>query len=500
MADAYARFAVEFEADLSGVQAGMQQGLSWSRAYGQGAAAEYASGLAQGLGNLSGGMGMLQSLRGQFASTAQGLSEIFGMKAGAEMSYFRRQLTGMTGDAKLAQQTLDGLIKIANTTSYSNADIFQMATNAMGSGTSAQNVVPEVSNILDAAAGIGIRDMSVFSRFQRNLFDLRGKEGEANQRDVNELYKQAPQFVFQAARAMGTNVQGARDQINSMTGQDLYSLIVKIGEANTGKAAREGMGDPFTVAANAAEQLRSAMAPTGEAVNRFITPMIRFAATSAEIFGEFNKLGVGIPGLVLAVGVTVGAYRIYQATIGRTTLALNALASAATRAAVVQGGSSIGVGGVSGASGGRMSRAGRIGLGVGLGAAAGASMAGTAIADANPNNQNAQTAGNYLSNAGTGAMIGMGIGGFAGPPGMAIGAGIGALGGIGVSAYQQYQGNKAKEESSKIERAADKLEKAAGSLQEAAADGYGGGKRMRSTLSSIEAGWALVGAERLGIA
>ena len=51
-----------------------------------------------------------------------------------------------------------------------------------------------------------------------------------------------------------------------------------------------------------------------------------------------------------------------------------------------------------------------------------------------------------------------------------------------------------------MEQAAKDLKGAAKDLRDASADGYGYGKRGKAALSSIEAGYALLGAERLGIA
>lgn len=477
MPEAYASFAVEFEADLSRVQSGLQGGLSMARLYGEQYGSQFASGMTEAVGNLSGGVAMLQGLRGQFASTAQGLSEIFGMKAGSEMAYFRRQLVGMTGDAATAEKTLAGLVDIANKTSYGNMDIFQLATNALGSGTSADNLKPEVSNILDAAAGIGINDPAVFRRFSRNLFDIRGKTGEASQRDVNELYRQAPQFVFQAAKVLGTTATGARDQINGMSGADLYNLITRIGESNKGRAAAEGMADPFVAAANAADLLATAMAPTGEMINKVLTPGIAMMGMFLSSFAGLNKAGAGIPGFILAFSVVRAAYGYHVGVVRRLDMALNNLAGTANRAAVNKGGGS-GIDAMGAFSKGLLV----------------ADMAVMAVAAG-------QMAGDFLAKS---AFHGYDA---AGPDDKVrlteLEAKRFSMGGFNFGAGNggdRFGNTDPDTSANDTKTAAGDLKEAAKFLKDATADGYGYGKRGKATLSSIEAGYALLGAERLGIA
>jgi hypothetical protein len=476
MPDAYASFAVEFEADLSRVQAGMAQGISWGRVYGEGMASSF----AEGFSSVSGAINMLQGIKGQFASVGQGLSEIFGMKAGSEMAYFRRQLTGMTGDAQKAQGMLDGLVKIANTTAFDNNDIFQLATNALGSGTKAEDLLPQVSNIGDAAAAMGIRDMAVFRRFSRNLFDIRGKEGEANQRDVNELYRQAPQFVFQAAKAMGTNVADARQQIQGMSGQDLFNLIEQVGKGNKGAAAAMGLVDPFIAAANAATTFATAMAPTGDLVNRLITPVFGALGKMAGEFNAVNLSGGGIPGLLLALGTIRGGFILYSATMGRSSIALNALAISAGRA-------SLALNGLAGRSiTGGISTAATGSKGVMPGAL------GKLPLTAFDWGAMALTAGFSGAAALNNNDIGKWI-----PKGLTFGGG-GQLFEV-FKSIDMLTGGKASEALG-MESAAKDLKEAAKDLKDATADGYGYGKRGKHIMSTIEAGYALMGAERLGVA
>ena len=195
MPDAYASFAVEFEADLSRVQAGMQQGLSWSRLYGGGMAREFMSEFA----NVSGAVNMIQGIKGQFASTAQGLSEIFGMKAAADIGYYRRQLIGLVGDAGKAEQMLSQITQIANTTSFGNSDIFAMVNGIIGTGSSPDQAMGETSALLDAVASSGTRDIAAFRRFARNLTDLRLSPGEPEKQQVMQSLRAAP-LIGKASR------------------------------------------------------------------------------------------------------------------------------------------------------------------------------------------------------------------------------------------------------------------------------------------------------------
>jgi hypothetical protein len=418
---------------------------------------------------------MLQGIKGQFASVGQGLSEIFGMKAGSEMAYFRRQLTGMTGDAQKAQSMLDGLVRIANTTAFDNNDIFQLATNALGSGTKAEDLLPQTERLTDAAASMGIRDMAVFRRFSRNLFDIRGKEGEAGQRDVNELIRQAPQFAFQAAKIMGTDVAGAREQIQSMSGKDLFNLVEKVGAQNKGSAAAMGLSDPFVAAANAVGQFNAAMAPTGELINKFLTPLMGLGIKAVELFGKFNTLGGGIPGLVAGLMVVRGAINLHTAAMARASLALNGLAASAGRASMAQG-----LGAVGGVTG------------KGVGGVAGKGIM-SKIPLSLPDMIIAATAAGF---AGASSLDKSEIGKWI-PKGLVFGGG-GQLFEV-FKSIDMLTGGKASEALG-MESAAKDLKEAAKDLKDATADGYGYGKRGKHVMSTIEAGYALLGAERLGVA
>lgn len=478
MADAYAGFAVEFEADLSRVQAGMQQGLSWSRLYG----GEMARGFASEFANVSGAVDMLQGIKGRFASTAQGLSEIFGMKAAADIGYYRRQLIGLVGDASKAEQMLSQITQIANTTSFANSDIFAMVNGIIGTGSSPDQAMGETAAILDAVASSGTRDMATFRRFARNLTDLRLSPGEPEKQQVMQSLRAAPLIGKQAADTLGVSQPEAMNRMMSMSGEELYQLFVQIGQRNKGRAAAEGMADPFQAAANAVDQFNTAMAPTGEMLNRLLTPIVALGGGALQTFGKFNALAHGLPGLILGVGIITGAYRLHTATIGRATLALNALAASAGRAAATGAVPPV-IGGM-GAAGGLRGILARLGGPALIGAIAYSAVDATS---------------NWMSEQG----------GLAGRFGAAGQAGLHQMTNLAgggwwmspVKAFQAFQSYKDPQQvGGTMEQAAKDLKVAASDLKDAAADGYGYGKRGKATMSSIEAGYALLGAERLGIA
>lgn len=475
MADAYASFAVEFEADLSRVQAGMQQGLSWSRLYG----GEMARGFASEFASVSGAVDMLQGIKGRFASTAQGLSEIFGMKAAADIGYYRRQLIGLVGDASKAEQMLSQITQIANTTSFGNSDIFGLVNTIIGTGTSSDQAIPETKAILDAAAIGGTRDMAAFQRFARNISDIRTPNGEPSKQQVMQSLNAAPLLRKYAADALGMDQANAMQKMQNMSGEELYQLFLKIGRDHKGYAQAEGSSDPFRAAANAVEQFNSAMAPTGELVNKVITPMISDMASLGQSFQEFNKAGSGIPGLVLALGLTIGAYKLHQATIGRTVIALNALAASATRAAGAQT---------------IQANATMAGGGMGLLEKTSIIIGSLVLA-----HEVAKGLGSYIAEKQ--------FSGYGGPTDENGGIrltdaearkyAMAGFNGHAAMSPERLKGNATERE---MAQAAKNLKVAASDLKDAAADGYGYGKRGKATMSSIEAGYALLGAERLGIA
>jgi hypothetical protein len=463
MADAIASFAVEFTADMSGMQSGFQGGLSMARLYGGESAGAFSSGFSSKLSSsmeaLSGGMNMFQGLRGQFTSVAQGLSEIFGMKASADLEYYRRQLTGLVGDAGKADDVLGKLVETANATAFSNDDIFKLATNLIGSGTKPDAVNNQVNSIVDAAAVTGIRDRAVFKRMVTNFADLRTDPGnEANQTDVRQLTRASPQLTVQAGKVLGlSDEKEITRRINSMAGPALFDLFTKIGENNKGKAAAEGLADPFTAGATLAETLNNAQAATGKLVNGVITPIIGAGIRWVSLFGKLNEAGQGVPGLLLGLGLVGKLYTTHTTRVQRLDLALANLSGQTDKLAIKMATMPGGGGGIGG------------------------------------------------------GVVGGAAGAIAGARAKIAGLGAGALGmannlyGLGMFANEDTSNigemvlkEGRKKAGDKLESAAEKLEKAASKL-DASADGYGYGERGRATLSSIEAGYALLGAQRLGI-
>lgn len=495
MPDAYASFEVSFEADLGPLRAGMAQGISWGRVYGT----QIGQGIQGGMASVVGGINMLQGIRGQFASVAQGLSDVFGMKASSDIEYYRRQLVGLTGDATKANSILKQITTIANTTSFSNADIFELTTKMIGTGTSPDAAPKQVSQILDATAAMGVRDMATFHRFSRNLIDLKVDPDKANRADVMQAIRASPAMLKLGAEAMGEKDQKvAAQKMMQMGGGELFDLFVKIGEKNQGRAAAEGLVDPFVAAANAAETFANAMAPTGKLVNSVITPILTELGKAGNVFSDLNEIGRGIPGLLLGFGTLRAGFLLHAQYAGGSSLALNGLAVSAGRASLAL----------------NALAAGGVGKGLAQGAAAGTALtSGMSLATI------------FTALATPGGAIKAAVL-------MAVGAGYGATriadteretkepvkrsalyalrhtlaaipGPIGAgfsygNAFNITRGAKMGE-STGLEKAADKLDSAASKLN-AAADGYGYGGRGRHVMSSIEAGYALLSAERLGVA
>lgn len=524
MSDAYATFSVAFEADTSGLSAGMSQGLSFGQVYGRDLANAVREGFRTNtkdiFAGIVGGADALGGIRGRFSSVGQALSDVFGMQAAADLNYYRRQLREMTGDAGQAEKVLASLTKTASSTTFGNEDIFKLATNLMGSGSKPSEVGNEVNQIVDAAASSGVRDMSVFRRMVNNFTQLRTDPGnEANQRDVRELTFNTPGLMRQAGKVLGTDDMGeVNRRIYSMRGPELFDLFKEIGKRNAGRAEKEGFADPMVASQNLAEALKLAQTATGDLVNNSLMPLLKVGTPLIQTFAKVNEFGGGIPGLIGAVGLLYGAYRVQIGATLASAAALQKLAASAAFSGGVGGGLP-----VSTATGG-LSAAAVAGAGTGARAAGLrgglvafgrnaltfaknpatigglTALAGGAIAALNPENETAQTIGQGLSNVGQGAMYGAMLGSIIPGLGTAVGAGVGAAGGLGLSAYQYF--TKPKPEVSpggEISQAARDIKEAAKNLN-ASADGYGGGSRMRHTLSSIEAAYALVGAERLKLA
>jgi hypothetical protein len=477
MSQTYASFVVDFEANMAPMQSGMSSALSFSRLYGQDSAnaftSAFSSGLSNGFTNLSGTIGMLGNFKGQFASTAEGLSAIFGMKASADLEYYRRQLVMLTGDAGKANQMLSEMTKIANTTAFGNTDIFDMTTKIIGTGTSPDAAMGETKNILDAVTASGTRNMAAFRRFAQNLTDLRLSPGEPEKQQVLQSLRAAPNMGKAAADALGVDQKEAMSRMLSMTGEELYGLFLSIGKRNEGKAAAEGMADPFVGAENLAQTIGSATASTGKLVNAVITPLIGIGSNLVNAFGDINQAGMGVPGLLIGLTLLRRAYIYHMTQIGRVNLALDRLAGSANHAATKTGAS--GMSGIGKAS---------VVIESVIIAAAAAQAAGDWLASKNYSGYSSATPDDKVRLTETEARkYGM--------------AGFNFTGKTGASNYADTDKDPV---ASDTKSAAKDIKEAAKMLKDATADGYGYGKRGKAAMSSIEAGYALVGAERLGIA
>jgi tape measure domain-containing protein len=167
--------------------------------------------------NLSGVSGIIQSTIGNTLANVVtvGLSGIggaissqFSSSAGLETT--RLGLNGLLGDAQKAGQVLDDVVKFAAATPFEIPELADTAKLLAGYGVSADNIVPSLKSLGDAAAGTG----TPISQLARNFAQIQ-TQGKAGLIDLRQFAGAGVPIFGQLQKTLGKTKDEIEDLASS---------------------------------------------------------------------------------------------------------------------------------------------------------------------------------------------------------------------------------------------------------------------------------------------
>jgi len=462
--NALAQFAVEFFSDFSRIDRDLKRAEKKGEEGGRRMASAFHDEMRR---TLSGGANA-SALGGVIGNSLQGAAGIGlmvasfrGLKAAsdsaANLGFYRRQLTGIAGDATKAAAAMKELSDAATATNFDTDQVFSLGVGMSNKFGDVKKGSQVTTNLLDAAAASGVENRN-FNDFQSVLTGIASRGNEMIPLESLEALKRAaPTLNSNVQKTLGLSASQTEMRLRGMTGNQLLTTLQNVGINNKGAAAAQAGADPQSIAANILDDIKVGLAPTGDLVNTALIPLanglkaVTGAARAAnDATGGTAGLVVGVGllagGIALTVGPAIAAYRAVLTLSG----AITALAASATQATAAVGAQSVvnQTGGVGAAPGFGMNPAMATQLGLqALGV--GATLAGGALAGSKDKDK--QVAGRYLSYSGIGLQIGSAIGGAIGGiggafvggvgavPGAVIGSSVGGALGAGVGGMMAYK-------------------------------------------------------------
>jgi hypothetical protein len=449
---------------------------------------------------LSGGSG-LGALVGDSLTAAAGIGILAGsFKAlkyasdtAADFGFYRRQLTGIAGDADIASKALNKLSDIAGASNFDTNQVMGLGValsskyNDVGKGAS------NSGRLLDAAAASGVENRN-FGDFQHEVEMIAGLGFQrVGIETVNALKRSMPTLNSQVAKATGVDAQTAEMRLRSMTGNQLLETLYQIGDKNKGAAATVAGSDPQSVFANVLDDVRIGLEPTGRLINDALLPAANGVKYLSGQFKALNSGSGGMIGLGIGVGVvTTGTVLLvrglYSAATAVATLttSVNALAASAGRTAGAAAGSA-GVG-VAGAAAGA----------AGVGVAALSSAVAVGVAQAVGNFQAIQIITDIEKPRGadeTALLVGL----TSFLTMLIPGLGIGITAGSAMNGVNKPGEKKPEAAANKMQQAADTM---AGAVNQFKAQLIGGGARANQAGNSVMreyAVWQMMKSQQTGL-
>lgn len=313
------------------------------KAFAQGVMGAIAANIPGGslLANVLGSGDILRVGAGAIVGTGLGRVASAASDAATELQSYRRSLIGISGDAEVAERALLSLQKIAGRSNFDTTQVLDLGTRLAGKSGDVNKAVGQVQNILDAATRFNVRPGD-FEEFQKNLSDLQVKGASRVERpDVEQFFRRAPLAITEAAKLLGISNAEAEKRLRASTGEEFIEIVRKIGERNKGAAERAAGESPQSIARNIADTIGQAISPTGEIINRALTPIFQVGLDAVTLAANINRATGGAALLTVGLIATAGAARLVVPPIigivrGALTLgpSLVSLAGAATRAAV----------------------------------------------------------------------------------------------------------------------------------------------------------------------
>lgn len=206
---------------------------------------------------------------GKWAGAAGGVAFVgfgaVGLKAAAMREQSEIAFTTMLGSGEKARSFLDELTRFANTTPFELPGVTLASQRLLAMGFSSKQVVPMLSAVGDAAAGLGVGQEGIDGMVTA-LGQMKAK-GKATAEEMMQLTERGVPAWQMLASAMGTDIPTAMDQVS----KGAVSADKAIAAVQGGMQKR--FGGMMKKQANTLGGLWSTMQDAGtQAALKFITP------------------------------------------------------------------------------------------------------------------------------------------------------------------------------------------------------------------------------------
>lgn len=153
------------------------------------------------------GMGMFEALKKGFKSTVGAAVDFNSMLQTAQMGF-----TTMLGSAEKAQAFLDDMADFAAKTPFEYPELLEAAKKMLAYGFSAENVLPTLRAVGDAAAALGMSGEGI-DRITLALGQIYAK-GKLSGEEMRQLTEAGIPAWHMLAEAMGTTVPALQDMVS----------------------------------------------------------------------------------------------------------------------------------------------------------------------------------------------------------------------------------------------------------------------------------------------
>ena len=245
-------------------------------------------GLGKTMGAIAGGLGLQMGLQAIVGGLKNAVVGSFELAAALETT--KVGFTTMLGSGEAAQGMLDELRAFADKTPFEFTDLTKAASRMIAMGTAAEDVIPTLTAVGDAAAGLGLGSAGV-DRITLALGQMgaKGKIGGDDLRQLSEAGVPALRYLADAAgvstaemskmieKGIVPAAEGVKVLVQSMSG-DFGGLMAEQAETASGKLST----------------MNDSLASLGTEVGKTFIPAVKagadiityFAGTVAEALNE----------------------------------------------------------------------------------------------------------------------------------------------------------------------------------------------------------------------
>jgi tape measure domain-containing protein len=233
---------------------------------------------------------------------------------GIEMEQTRVAFSTFLGDAGKANALIGELNEFANVTPFDNAEIIKSSRLLLSAGVGAEDMTKQLKSIGDVAAGanVPITELSAIFAKATNKGKLQAEElNQFAERGIPLLDELAKKFGVSKEEVLDMGSKGKitsqvmNEAFTSMTSEGgiFFDLMKKQSETTGGKISTL-VGQLQLIGIQIGEKLLPIISRMVDGFMRFIS----FVQANAE---TFKVVGGAILGLVAAVGIIIGAIKVW---------------------------------------------------------------------------------------------------------------------------------------------------------------------------------------------